>query len=61
MSHFLQTMFVAFALIGIGHTLILILYNLNKKITRNIDIKYELAVILLILFIFAISFLTGEL
>ena len=61
MTHFLQTIFIAFALIGIGHTFILIIYNIQKEHTREINIKYELAVILFLLFTFSILSLTGDL
>lgn len=60
MTHFFQIIFIAFAFIGIGHTLILILYNVNNKLTRIIDIKYELAIIIVIIFTFAAYAFTGE-
>jgi hypothetical protein len=61
MTHLFQNIFIAFALIGFGHTLILVIYNIGKENRREINIKYELAFILFLLFIFSIYTLTGNL
>ncbi len=49
MNNILQSLFIAFALIGVGHTFILIICNINKEIERKINIKYELGIVILII------------
>lgn len=60
MSHWVQVIFIFFAFVGIWHTFILILSNIQNKETFQIDVKYELAVILFGLLIFVLYALFGE-
>lgn len=61
MNHLIQNIFIFFGLIGIWHTIILILCNTQKKETFKIDVKPELAGILLLLAAVFLYSLFGEL
>ena len=60
MAHLLQMLLIGFALVGIGHTLILVLCNIQEKEVWSIDTKYELSGILLLLVVLTLGSLLGE-
>ena len=60
MNHLIQTVFIFFSFVGIWHTFVLILSNMQNKEEFKIDVKYELAVVLFGLLVFVLYALFGE-
>ncbi len=60
MTNLLQGVIFGFAFIGIGHTLILILVNIQSKNEWKIDVKHELAITLALLVAVVSFVLFGE-
>jgi len=59
-SHILQNVIIFFSLVGIWHFILLILSNTQNKETFKIDVKSELAGILLLLAVFLFFSFSGE-
>lgn len=56
----LQSIGIAFTLIGFGYFLILLVYNFNGKEEVKRDVKMDLAIIVLIVFVYSLYGVLGE-
>ena len=59
-SHVLQNVIIFFSLVGIWHFILLILSNIQGEGAFKVDVKPELAGILLLLFVFILMSFSGE-